>query len=319
MGRAGTPPNCPPPADSSRPRRRKFCLLPRRRGPPLELPPPPLLGFRVTVEDLDGEKKEAFQRLNRFLMGEDEAKDSETSSSSQLSCSVPPPATGPILPSAASPAPSSGDQMENSQSPAASQGPAAPLDGPAVALPAQPGSMRKHSTPGPLCFSQGGPGSSPGSLPTAQSTLLLPASSPPSGLDWAGPSHRVLAPCPAPGMALTVQGQTPSPAPMAAVGVLPALLLQSSWGSSGNGGDGGPGRLSASASASADFGPIFQSTPSTSRVETPSPMCVDPPDFPSESLPPLPGPSAPHTTGLPGSAPGFSCSPFMTSPAGWAS
>ncbi|ELW63312.1 Pleckstrin homology domain-containing family A member 3 [Tupaia chinensis] len=90
------------------------------------------------------------------------------------------------------------------------------------------------------------------------------------------------------------------------------------WLPPGNGGNGGPGSLWASASASAQFSPAFQSTPRTSRVETPTPMCVDPPDSPSKSLPPFPGPGASHTAGLSVYAPGLSSSPFVTSPASWA-
>ena len=56
-----------PTSDSPRPGRRRFALLPRRRGAPLRLPPPPELGFRVTAEDLDAEKAAAFRRINSAL------------------------------------------------------------------------------------------------------------------------------------------------------------------------------------------------------------------------------------------------------------
>ncbi|XP_059243585.1 putative POM121-like protein 1, partial [Mustela nigripes] len=55
------------PADCSMPRKRKFPLLPHRRGEPLRLPSPPEPGFRVTVEDLDREKKAALQRIQDAL------------------------------------------------------------------------------------------------------------------------------------------------------------------------------------------------------------------------------------------------------------
>ncbi|XP_072804386.1 uncharacterized protein [Vicugna pacos] len=56
-----------------KPRRRRFPLLPRRRGEPLRLPPPPELGFQVTAEDLNMEKKAAFWQINIMLRGEAEA------------------------------------------------------------------------------------------------------------------------------------------------------------------------------------------------------------------------------------------------------
>ncbi|XP_072818260.1 uncharacterized protein [Vicugna pacos] len=56
-----------------KPRRRRFPLLPRRRGEPLRLPPPPELGFQVTAEDVDMEKKAAFWQINSVLRGEAEA------------------------------------------------------------------------------------------------------------------------------------------------------------------------------------------------------------------------------------------------------
>ncbi|KAK2092954.1 hypothetical protein P7K49_029483 [Saguinus oedipus] len=46
-----------PTSQVSRPHRRKFPLLPRRRGEPLRLPSPLQLGFRVTAEHLDLERK----------------------------------------------------------------------------------------------------------------------------------------------------------------------------------------------------------------------------------------------------------------------
>ncbi|KAF6104319.1 hypothetical protein HJG60_011291 [Phyllostomus discolor] len=56
-----------------RPRKRKFPLLPRRRGAPLRLPPPPELGYRVTPEHIDAEKKALWQRISRALWGDPEA------------------------------------------------------------------------------------------------------------------------------------------------------------------------------------------------------------------------------------------------------
>lgn len=58
-----------PTCDGSRPRKRKTCLLPRRRGDPVRLPTPPELGFRVTAAHLDVEKQAALQSIHRALLG----------------------------------------------------------------------------------------------------------------------------------------------------------------------------------------------------------------------------------------------------------
>lgn len=58
-----------PTCDGSRPRKRKTCLLPRRRGDPVRLPTPPELGFRVTAAHLDAEKRAALQSIHRALLG----------------------------------------------------------------------------------------------------------------------------------------------------------------------------------------------------------------------------------------------------------
>ncbi|XP_074831088.1 nuclear envelope pore membrane protein POM 121-like isoform X1 [Natator depressus] len=52
---------------SSGKRKRKIQLLSSRRGDQLTLPPPPQLGYAVTAEDLDAEKKTALQWFNKVL------------------------------------------------------------------------------------------------------------------------------------------------------------------------------------------------------------------------------------------------------------
>nr|XP_045369668.1 nuclear envelope pore membrane protein POM 121C-like isoform X2 [Camelus bactrianus] len=47
--------------------KRKVQLLPSRRGDPLTFPPPPQLGYSVTAEDFDLEKKASLQWLNKVL------------------------------------------------------------------------------------------------------------------------------------------------------------------------------------------------------------------------------------------------------------
>ncbi|XP_040543481.2 nuclear envelope pore membrane protein POM 121 isoform X2 [Gallus gallus] len=58
----------PPSASgSSGKRKRKIQLLSSRRGDQLALPPPPQLGYSITSEDLDAEKKAALQWFNKVL------------------------------------------------------------------------------------------------------------------------------------------------------------------------------------------------------------------------------------------------------------
>ncbi|XP_063113967.1 putative POM121-like protein 1 [Cavia porcellus] len=72
--------------------RRKIPLLRRRQGPPLRLPPPPELSYKITAEHIDQEKEAAFQLLNARLMGKLQALD--ISSTTQPVCPPPLPATG---------------------------------------------------------------------------------------------------------------------------------------------------------------------------------------------------------------------------------
>ncbi|XP_012516338.1 PREDICTED: nuclear envelope pore membrane protein POM 121-like [Propithecus coquereli] len=93
--------DCSPPFDSSRPQKRKISLLlPCRRNDPLILPSPPQLGYRVTAEDLDLEKRAAIQCINQVLKGKTEAIStcgavqpflSSTLPASRAFCTSPPP------------------------------------------------------------------------------------------------------------------------------------------------------------------------------------------------------------------------------------
>ncbi|KAL0624794.1 putative POM121-like protein 1 [Plecturocebus cupreus] len=67
------PRNGSPTSQASRPHKRKFPPLPRRREGPLMLPPPLKLGFRVTAEDLDLEKEAALRSIGSALQGEAKA------------------------------------------------------------------------------------------------------------------------------------------------------------------------------------------------------------------------------------------------------
>ncbi|XP_049758908.1 nuclear envelope pore membrane protein POM 121C-like isoform X1 [Elephas maximus indicus] len=59
--------NTPSIPGSSGQRKRKIQLLPSRRGDQLTLPPPPQLGYSITAEDLDLEKKTSLQWFNKVL------------------------------------------------------------------------------------------------------------------------------------------------------------------------------------------------------------------------------------------------------------
>lgn len=62
--------SCLPPLDNPRPLKRKIPLLmPSKQDDPLILPPAPQLGYRVTTEDFDLEKKIALQWINKVLEG----------------------------------------------------------------------------------------------------------------------------------------------------------------------------------------------------------------------------------------------------------
>ena len=85
-GRVGQPlarKKCSCTGDASRPRKRKFPLLPHHRGEPLRLPPPLELACPVTAEDLDWEKEKVLQRINRLLMGETQAMCDSTTGAPQ--------------------------------------------------------------------------------------------------------------------------------------------------------------------------------------------------------------------------------------------
>ncbi|NWI16115.1 P121C protein, partial [Crypturellus soui] len=66
---------------SSGKRKRKIQLLSSRRGDQLALPPPPQLGYSITSEDLDAEKKAALQWFNKVL--EDKPADAAPSTTAE--------------------------------------------------------------------------------------------------------------------------------------------------------------------------------------------------------------------------------------------
>ncbi|NWW86171.1 P121C protein, partial [Rhynochetos jubatus] len=66
-------------------RKRKIPLLPSQPGDQLVLPPPPQLGYSITPEDLDAEKKAAMQWLNKVLEDKADAVPSTTAETTPVS------------------------------------------------------------------------------------------------------------------------------------------------------------------------------------------------------------------------------------------
>ncbi|XP_010150327.1 PREDICTED: nuclear envelope pore membrane protein POM 121-like, partial [Eurypyga helias] len=66
-------------------RKRKIPLLPTQPGDQLVLPPPPQLGYSITPEDLDAEKKAALQWLNKVLEDKADAVPSTTAETTPVS------------------------------------------------------------------------------------------------------------------------------------------------------------------------------------------------------------------------------------------
>uniref|UniRef100_A0A5F8AG23 POM121-like protein 1 n=1 Tax=Macaca mulatta TaxID=9544 RepID=A0A5F8AG23_MACMU len=231
-GQTLTPRTGSPRSQTSRPRRRKFPLLPRRRGEPLMLPPPLELGFRVTAEDLDLEKEAAFQCINSVLRGEAKAIwDCRPSRPSHALSSL---ATGASGLPAVSKAPRMDAQQERDKS-QDSRGPVAPLASVAEAPSTAPVSRKKHRPPGPLfSLSDPLPATSSHSQDPAQVTSLIPAPLPAASMDGGMRSPR-------PGTS----------APAAAAAAPPPHTLTPTSGSLLSGVDGGPSHFRASTTAAA--------------------------------------------------------------------
>ncbi|XP_072863218.1 LOW QUALITY PROTEIN: putative POM121-like protein 1 [Chlorocebus sabaeus] len=180
-GQTLTPRTGSPRSQASRSRRRKFPLLPHRRGEPLMLPPPLELGFQVTAEDLDLEKEAAFQCINSVLRCEAKAIwDCRPSRPSHALSSL---ATGASGLPAVSKAPNMDAQQETDKS-QDTRGPVAPLASAAEAPSTAPVSGKKHRPPDPLFFfSDPLPATSSHSQDSAQVTSLIPAPLPAASMD----------------------------------------------------------------------------------------------------------------------------------------
>ncbi|KAK2092976.1 hypothetical protein P7K49_029505 [Saguinus oedipus] len=161
-----------PTSQASRPHRRKFPLLPRRRGEPLRLPSPLQLGFRVTAEDLDLEKKAEIMWLNSLLQGEE--KSLWECRASLLSRVLSSPATG-MSSLLAVPKASSTDAQQERRKSQDGLDPIA-LQASAAGSPSRPPvSGRKHRSAGSLFSSSDTlPSTSAHSQDSAQASLSAP-------------------------------------------------------------------------------------------------------------------------------------------------
>eukprot|EP00071_Canis_lupus_P038707 XP_022272264.1 nuclear envelope pore membrane protein POM 121-like [Canis lupus familiaris] len=161
--------NRSPTSHCSRPRRRKMPLLPHRPGDPVRLPPAPVLGFRVTAQDLDAEKRAALQRIDRALR----RGDMEGISRGGLTCpcsALPWPAARAVVLPAVPPAPGLSAQRAEQDSPR----PLAvlPPGGGAVSVP--PLSQGEPSSPGaPSSLSRPSSSTSTGLAPQPASDVLV--------------------------------------------------------------------------------------------------------------------------------------------------
>ncbi|NWJ02185.1 P121C protein, partial [Crypturellus undulatus] len=145
---------------SSGKRKRKIQLLSSRRGDQLALPPPPQLGYSITSEDLDAEKKAALQWFNKVL--EDKAADAAPSTTAETTAQPRPLAftvtsPGPVPVATTAPASSNSllDSLKKMQSnqtapvPADSSGATvlSPPSSSAPQLPAPPASLESSLLP----------------------------------------------------------------------------------------------------------------------------------------------------------------------------
>ncbi|XP_016054501.1 PREDICTED: nuclear envelope pore membrane protein POM 121C isoform X1 [Miniopterus natalensis] len=174
--------NSPSTPGSSGQRKRKIQLLPSRRGDQLTLPPPPQLGYSITAEDLDLEKKASLRWFNKVLEDKTDASSSSVTEN--------PPTTQPFtftLPTAGTassptspPAPSTNPLLESLKKMQNSPGPPSfPDDSAGVATTVAHSPLKTPGLLSPLGSSQSEPlpGTSSDSKSTATFLGLTPTSS----------------------------------------------------------------------------------------------------------------------------------------------
>ncbi|NXH18490.1 P121C protein, partial [Bucco capensis] len=194
---------------SSGKRRRKIQLLSSHQGEQLALPPPPQLGYSVTSEDLDAEKKAAFQWFNKVL--EDKAVDVVPSTTAETT-----PASRPLVFAVTSPGPvpastapalaSTNTFLDSLKKVQSSQAVPAPADSTGAAVAASQPTSAAAQPPAPAVSLESSslPATSADTKPVPVLSTAAPAASPALGVQ----TPSTLAPS-----AFTELGQTPSKTP----------------------------------------------------------------------------------------------------------
>ncbi|XP_032728341.1 nuclear envelope pore membrane protein POM 121C-like [Lontra canadensis] len=215
----------PPTPGGSGQRRRKVQLLPPRRGARLALPPPPQLGYSITAEDLDLEKRASLRWFNKALAeGTDAASNcvTEKPPTTQPSLTFTLPAAGTAAAPAPAPAPSTNPLLESLKKMQSSASLPSSPESTAAAATAAPSPPKTPSLLAPLGSPQSGP--LPGTSSDAKSAVsflgLTPAASQIPATDTTvsspAPQAETSAASPAPA------APSPSPKPSLLLGMLSA-------------------------------------------------------------------------------------------------
>ncbi|XP_069342436.1 nuclear envelope pore membrane protein POM 121C isoform X1 [Eulemur rufifrons] len=175
--------NSPSTPGSSGQRKRKIQLLPSRRGEQLTLPPPPQLGYSITAEDLDLEKKASLQWFNKVLEDKTDAASASITetppATTQPSFTFTLPAAGTASSPASVPAPGTNPLLESLKKMQNSPGLPSFPESAGVATTEAHSPPKTPSLLAPLGSSQSGP--LPGTSADSKSTVtfmgLVPASS----------------------------------------------------------------------------------------------------------------------------------------------
>ncbi|NXN30217.1 PO121 protein, partial [Nycticryphes semicollaris] len=192
---------------SSGKRKRKIPLLSSRPGDQLVLPPPPQLGYSVSSEDLDAEKKTALQWFNKVLEDKADVVPSTTAETTPMSGTLAFAVTTPgSTPASTAPAPASSnsllDSLKKMQS---SQAAPTPADSTGTVVASQPPSSAVQP-PAPAVLLESS------SLPaTSADTKAVPVLS--TAASAAPPALGVQAPSSLASPVFTELGQTPSKPP----------------------------------------------------------------------------------------------------------
>ncbi|XP_014445796.1 LOW QUALITY PROTEIN: nuclear envelope pore membrane protein POM 121C [Tupaia chinensis] len=249
--------NSPSTPGSSGQRKRKIQLLPSRRGDQLTLPPAPQLGYSITAEDLDMEKKASFQWFNKVL--EDKTDAALNIVTEKPPATQPPftfalPAAGTTSSPTSLPAPSTNPLLESLKK--MQNSPGLPLfpessGAPATVAPSPP---KTPSLLAPVGSSQSEPllGTASDSKPPAIFMGLTPASSTVPVTDTTSPPPALQAEIPA----KSQDPPAPSPTPK------PSILLGMLSPPSSNP---APPAAPAASTASPTFKPIFPIPPKSEK------------------------------------------------------